>query len=236
MTSRFRVVLAAAIAVVLLSRASRVSAQPFEGIISMRVSGMGAGRGADAGGGAPQSIEYLVRAGKVRLNIAGAMGSMGLLGVPAEKKMYVLLDQQSMYMEIGTDMAGRGMGGDMASMPEPKLTRTGKKETIAGYECEHVTVAAAQETTDVCLATGLGPFVDAMSAMGGMMGRGGRGGGGAASGWQRALGADGAFPLKVTRPDGAVQLEVTRIERKVLPAAQFEVPGNYSKMDMPRRP
>jgi len=205
--------------------AAQNTASAFEGVITMRL--------ANRGGNVTtmQEMEYMARGGKVRMSIAGPMGSMAIIGVPAEQKMYVLIDQQSAYMEMRMDAEGARAVGAVAAMPEPKMTRTGRKETIAGYECEHVLVESSQQTYDVCMARGLGPFVNAMSSIN-RMGRGGA----SLPAWQRSLGAEGAFPLKVTGPDGAVQLEVTRIERKKLAEAQFAVPLNYTKMDMPRRP
>lgn len=219
----------ASVATLLCGTASVVSAQPFEGVITMRMSG------ARAGADAPQEIEYMSHGGKVRVNAKTQMGPMGIIGIPEEKKLYLLIDPQSTYMEISTDAAAARAGAATANMGEPKITRTGKKETIAGRECEHITVEVQQETTDVCVARGLGPFMNAMSGVGSMMGMGGRGGN-ATPAWQRSLAADGAFPLKVTRQDGTVQLEVTKIEPRKLPDALFAVPGNYTKMDMPRRP
>ena len=219
----------ASVATLLCATTAVASAQAFEGVITMRMSPM---RG---GGDALQELEYMSHAGKVRVNVKSPMGPMGVIGVPAEKKLYLLIDPQSMYMEISTDAAAGRAGGANVNIAEPKITRTGKKESIAGRECEHIIVDMQQETTDVCVARGLGPFMNALSGLGGMMGMGGRGAS-AQPAWQRSLAADGAFPLKVTKPDGTVQLEVTKIEPKKLADALFTVPGNYSKMDMPRRP
>ena len=236
MNRHFLTATLASVATLLSAAPAVVSAQAFEGVITMR---MGALR---AGGDGLQEIEYLSHGGKVRMNIKSQMGPIGIIGDPAEKKLYVLIDPQSMYMEISTDAAagraGAGAGAVNVNIAEPKITRTGKKETIAGRECEHITVEAQQETTDVCVARGLGPFMNAMSSMGGMGGMMGMGGRGATAppAWQRSLAADGAFPLKATRADGTVLLEVTKIEPKKLANTLFTVPGNYAKMDMPRRP
>ena len=217
----------ASVATLICSSTTIASAQAFDGVITMR---MNASR---PGGAGPQEIEYMAHGGKVRMNIKSQMGPMGVIGVPAEKKIYVLLDPQSMYMEMSTDAAAGRVAGATTDMPEPKITRTGKKERIAGYECEHVMIEARQQSTDVCMARGLGPFMNAMSGMGAMMG--GRGTA-AQPAWQRSLAAGGGFPLKVTSQDGVVQLEVTKIEQKKLADALFIVPANYTKMDMPRRP
>ena len=111
-----------------------------------------------------------------------------------------------------------------AAPTDVKLTRTGKKETIAGYECEHVTVTSARETADICLAKGLGSYVNPMSAV--------RSGNEPA--WQKQL-ADEGFPLKVTDATGKVAMEVTRIEKKRLDNTLFSVPEHYTRMQMPQR-
>jgi len=203
------------------------SAQTFEGVVTMRITGVGRDQ-------APRDVDYLSRAGKVRINSESPMGSVSIIGVPSEKKMYVLMDARSMYLEVPLDASLLPIGDASGASAAPKVTRTGKKEIIADIECEHVTVEAAQQTTDVCVAKGLGPFINATNPMA-ALGGGGRGGS-AADGWLRALGTDGLFPLKVTRQDGVVSMLVTKVDRKKLRDAQFAIPGNYTKMDLPRRP
>ena len=149
-----------------------------------------------------------------------------MLALAAEQKMYMVLDSQHAYMEIST--------GDVvaaaAKTPEPKITRTGRKETIAGYECEHVIVetsgTSGVQRTDACIASALGRFI---SPMGGI-------GTSTAPAWQRILTSEGGFPLKVTLADGTVALEVTKVEKKRVSDTQFRIPADYNKMDMPRRP
>lgn len=198
---------------------SPLAAQEFEGVITIRTD-------MKSRDGTPSpDVEYMTRAGKLRINVRSPMGSMGIIAAPAEHKMYMLMDAQSIYMEqpLTVDAAEKAAGS--VTTPPPTITRTGKKETIAGYECEHVLVAGNPGSTDVCVARGLGPYVP--PALGTQL-----------PAWQRALAADGAFPLKVTRSDGTVQLEVTKIEKRKLSPAMFEVPDSYTKMQMPagRRP
>lgn len=195
---------------------SAMSAQDFEGVITIRTA-------VPMRDGTPSpEVEYMTRAGKLRLNVRSPMGTMGIIASPAEGKMYMLLDAQSMYMEQPMSLAPRAGAAPLAT---PEITRTGRKETIAGYECEHLLVAGDPGPTDVCVARGLGPYVP--PAIGAAM-----------PAWQRALAKDGAFPLKVSRHDGTVQLEVTKIEKRKLSPSLFNVPESYTKMEMPagRRP
>lgn len=194
-----------------VAQAGVLAAQEFEGVITMRSAAL-----SRDGTPAPE-VEYMTRAGKMRINVRSPMGSMGMIASPAEKKMYVLMDAQRSYMEQPLSFGER-----VSTMPAPVLTRTGKKEMIAGHECEHVLVATKSDTTDMCLARGLGPYI--APALGAQM-----------NAWQRALVAEGAFALKVTKPDGTVQMEVTKIEKRKLSPALFEVPDSYTKMDMPMR-
>lgn len=193
--------------------AAALAAQDFEGTITVR---MAAGRN-----GQPMpDLEYLARGGKVRINARSPMGSMAMIAVPAEKKMFTLMDAQRMYMEQPLSL--EGALGNSANSPAPTVTRTGRKETVAGHECEHILIAGEQGSTDVCMARGLGPFFAATAGFGAAM-----------PAWQRALIGDGGFPLKVSRADGTTQFEVTKIERKKLNDALFTVPGHYTRMDMP---
>jgi hypothetical protein len=188
---------------------------PFEGAITMRVNGT-------MRDGQPiPDVQYLVRAGRVRLSASGPMGAMGVIAIPGEQKIFMVMDAQRAYMEMPMQMNERAN----AASQNAKVTRTGKKETIAGQECEHVLVENGAENVDICLAKGLGPFLSANMGFGRGM-----------PAWQRQLLAEGAFPLRVANADGKVQMEVTKIERKKLNEALFDVPDDYTKMEMPRRP
>jgi hypothetical protein len=107
-----------------------------------------------------------------------------------------------------------------------KVKWTGKKETIAGHECEHADITVADGTTaDLCLAKDLGAFLWLQR------GPGSRSGGGM-GGWQDQIGQ--TFPLKVVR-DGKVVLLATHVEKKSLADSLFTVPAGYQKMGMSGR-
>ena len=188
-------------------------AQAFEGVISMRMTG--SGRAA----GMIQEAQYFAsRSGKARVGLTTPMGPAAIIMSPADKKMFLLIDQQSSYIEQNLDnLTGTPVAGDPA-----KVVRTGKKETIAGMECEHIKV----DELDICAAKGLGQY---LNFGGNMMGGGGM------LPWQNAMLKEGVFPLRVTLPDGTVQLEVLKIERKAVEPAMFQVPDNYTKIQLPGR-
>ncbi len=197
-------------------------AQGFEGAITMRMA-------QPRNGPVLPELEFLSRGGNVRVNVMSPAGSLVILGLGSEKKTYMIIESQRSYTEISVADVVE------SSVPENvtlKMTKTGKKETIAGYECEHVLMAStssAQVTgpaMDVCMTRALGAYVNPLSSMAG----------GRANGWQKQLTADGGFPLKVTRADGTVELEVTKIEKRRISDSQFRIPADFNKVDMPRRP
>jgi hypothetical protein len=207
--------------------ASRAEAQaPFEGVVTMRLN---AGTAPGAGAAArPQELEYLIRNGKARVNLAGPGGGMAMIMVPAEKKMYMLMAAQHAYLEVPvSEVVSAAAAADAVA---PKIAKTGRKERIAGYECETYTLtattgSAAGQQTEICIAQGLGSYANPASMVPGAP----------QTVWQRAL-ANAGFPLRVTTPGGQVALEVTKIEKQRLSNDLFTVPPTFTKMATPQLP
>lgn len=213
MTHRLALLLAMALGVTPVGALAQASV--FEGAVTMRLGIRGGATSAPM----PTQAEYLVRGDKVRMNIGTGTGSMSVLSLPQEKKLYLLMAAQQAYAEIPVGAAS----ARAATMPEPTVIRTGRMETVAGMRCEHVLAIIKADTTDTCLTRELGTYVNPMEAMRGA----------SMPAWQRAM-AGGGFPLKVTLGDGTVATEVTKVERKRLANDLFAVPLSYTKMDMPR--
>lgn len=196
-------------------------AQAFEGSITMRMVSRG------PQGAVSQVVEYLVRGGRMRVNMGGPMGGAAMIVSPAEKKLYMLLAAQNSYVEMSLpdSVADQARTPAAAGADSVKVTRTGRREQVAGMTCEHVLVNSRGAATDLCLTRELGRFVSPMESLRA----------GTLAPWQRQLGAE--FPLKVTMADGSVPLEVTKVERKRLSNDLFAVPSSYTKVTMPpRRP
>ncbi|MFO0073841.1 DUF4412 domain-containing protein [Gemmatimonas sp.] len=201
-----------------LLAAPRLHAQAFEGSITMRMGSRG------PQGAMSQVVEYLVRGGKMRVTMGGPMGGAAMIVSPTEKKLYMLLAAQNSYMEMSLpDSAADRARTAAAGADSVTVTRTGRREQVAGLTCEHVLVSSRGAATDLCLTRELGRFVNPMASLQG----------GALAPWQRQLGAE--FPLKVTMADGSVPLEVTKVERKRLSNDLFAVPNSYTKVTMPPR-
>lgn len=167
-------------------------------------------------------------------------------------KITTLIPSRKMYMTIDMKAAAEGMKDfakdrhkDDDDSKFPKLTPTGKQETIAGYSCEHWLMGEKQEL-DMCIAKGLGYF-----------GMGSQSGGGDFSAfknlafspkllaeaashpeWVKFL-EGGAFPLKLqVSEEGKVKMtmEATRVERKPLDDSMFAIPADYKEMTIPNMP
>lgn len=200
--------------------------RPFEGAITIRMNPAASAASAGAPGAAPmppQTFEYLVRGGRLRMNLTGGPGGgMSVIASPQEKKLYMLVPSQGAYMEMPLAAAAGSSEAAMTAAKGTKVERTGRMETVAGYRCEHLLVTPARgPATDLCVTTELGRYIDPLQGMRPA----------AAPAWQQAL-ADG-FPLKVMLPNGAVVMEVTAVERKRLDHVLFAVPASYIKMAAP---
>ena len=168
-------------------------------------------------------INYLVRGDQIRFSMPGG-GGMGYVVRDAGKNTtMVVMPSQRMYMDV-TAMQAMVPGAAAKAAKTPDVKLTGKKETIAGVECEHMTVTAPDGQYDVCGAKGFGSFASLSP-----MGRGNSGSG------LDQLGKD-FFPLKVQKVGGGVSMHVTKIEKKSLDASMFAVPEGFQKMEMPGKP
>lgn len=186
----------------------------FEGAITARLSG--------ATGGA--DVTYLVKGDQFRMDMTGRGQTMYILRDPAKNAALMVMPAQRMYMEMALPTANE-MAGGRGEVKAPDIKMTGRKETVAGIECEHVLITSDDGQYDACVAHGLGAFPMVNNPMAGR-GRGAE----PPPAWQK-LGRD-AFPLKVQKVGGELAFEVTKIERKPLDASTFAVPDGFQKLDM----
>lgn len=205
--------LCTALAVVAVAVPTTARAQDaFEGVVTMQMQ---------PGPGLEQTMQYSVKGEKTRMDISGGDMKMFQLYDAGTGVFDMVIPMRHMYTERTVDAPTADPGAG-----KTKIEWTGKKETIAGHECEHANLTDEEgKVSDVCLAKDLGRF---MGMPGGSRGRGGRGGGG----WQGHIGQ--TFPLKVVQ-DGRVAMLVTRVEKKSLDDSLFAVPSGYQKMGMPGR-
>jgi len=199
--------------------AAPVAAQEFEGVFTSRVPGPGG----------TLELKTSVKGARYRMDVAlPGQGTVAMIGDPAAGEIYLVMAAQQMIMVMKLPE------GDRASEPgtgtEASFTATGRKEVIAGHNCEYFRFTEGTNVTEVCFASDLGAFRGGASLFGGPPGRTGMP---ATPPWARELLRKGAFPLKVARGNGEVVWEVVAVERKSLEAALFTPPANYQRMTMP---
>jgi hypothetical protein len=213
--------------------AGRLEAQTFEGVINTQMT-LENGRTVDG--------VYQIKGNKSRWEgtMPGAerMGGTAMIFDGEAGTMTTVMPAQKMYMVMNVREMAKGMPESDTKFP--KMTKTGKKERIAGHPCEHWLMGDDQKM-DVCLAKGLGFF-----GMGGGKGRGGLST--AFPTMERAkleaqvaahpevkeLVEGGAFPLKMEDGDRKFSMIVTKIEKKSLADDLFRAPAGYQEMNMGR--
>ena len=230
------------------SAASSTSGGDFEGLITMKLTSESQ-RGAE--------MTYFLKGPHTRIetSMGATPDSQAVMLWDLEGgKITTLMPSRKMYMTMdlkatqeGLQEASRKMkkDGDYEEPKFPKLTQTGRVETIAGHTCEHWLMGDKQNL-DMCVAKGLGYF-----------GMGGQSGSGLSAfknlAFSRKLLAEaashpewvkllkgGAFPLKLTmlNDDGVatMNMEATKIERKSLDDSLFVVPADFKEMNIPAMP
>jgi len=198
----------------------------------------------------PVEIRYAIKGNRTRFEAILSEGSAQtgvMLMDMSSGTQTTLIPQSKTYMTVNwremaeemTKYAGKDKSGDF-----PKVTTTGKTETVAGVTCQHWLLGDKQDM-DMCLAKGMGYF-----------GFGGQSGGVMDKLKNLALREkikaqldanpefakfveDGAFPLKMDKIENGQSktiMEVTSVERKSLDDSLFTVPADYKKMEIPGMP
>jgi hypothetical protein len=203
----------------------------------------------DASRGAkpPTALSLLVKDVKVRVEIpadvaaSSGMGNKGyaVLDTP-EKKLYAVIEDKKQVVLVDLDKAGDslkmlGSGGaprareaakGRPSEPPPKVTKTGLKDTVAGYGCDLWDIVANDgDKVRACVANEGGswfrlPLANLPSE----------------HAWALELLDGQHFPLSGIAYDKAGaekgRVEVTKIDKKALAANLFEIPAGYQVVDL----
>lgn len=187
-------------------------AQSFEGVITAKAGAKGA----------MQTLQAKGNMTRVDLNFGGGPGGgPGAIIRDGQGGVIMLVPARKMYTRPPY------LQGKASDVPDFTFTRTGKKETVAGYECEWGTVKGedmVSSATQWCVTSALG-FI------------------GFIPGQQTSNVAairkqfpKGAIVLKSLDAKGAVQYEVVKIEKKSLDASVFAPPPDYKEMKIPGPP
>ena len=200
-------------------------------------------------GSTPTPLSVLVRAGVIRFDVpekvTAKSGAGTMLGPDAyvivnstAKKLYVVSDAQKQVIVVDLNTSGetfKGLGGSPPphhggpSAPEKTpttVTKTGKSDTVAGYKCEIWDVASDHREGSVCVAQqGVSWFHIPMTGIP------------TEHLWITELLDGQHFPLRFVgfQKDGVTEesrLEITKIDKRVLSASEFEYPPSYRVIDM----
>ncbi len=193
------------------------------------------------------SLAVFVKSGKLRLDLPDKLSQgHSMLGPkayvifdPTAKKIYVVADARKEVIVIDLEKSGeqlKGIGKPPEGMPHAehaapsgpptKLTKTGKYDTVAGYKCENWDIVSDHREGTVCVAQeGVSWFSIPMTGIP------------TEKLWMAELLDGKHFPLRFVgyAKDGTTEesrLEVTKIDKKALPASEFEYPPTYKVMDL----
>jgi hypothetical protein len=153
----------------------------------------------------------------------------------------MLMPEHQMYMKMNLKDMQEKTGKN--EIKQPKITDTGKTETIAGKTCSVYRMAeeaGKPETMEICAAKGMGFF--AMGQPSGPMGGKNPYAGAIEAGTNpeyAKLFKDGFFPLRVTdisKSTPETIILVTAVTPKPIPDAAFQIPAGYTEMKMPTMP
>jgi hypothetical protein len=210
----------------------------FEGEVTMNVSGKPGTKDA-----APKSFLVSLKSPRVRADIGADVspgnpmlaGGVALLVDPPAKKGYALLNAQKKAVVLDFDKSkggfkppslGGGPSGSGAPAEDPpKIEKTGKKDTVAGYTCEVWKITSKKDHAEACLAEKL-KWIDFTDLA-------------IQSPSFAAIAAVSDFthlPLRiVTFDDKNVEegrMEVSKIDKKKLADAHFAVPADFQVVEL----
>ena len=212
----------------------------FEGAVSLVMKGKPAKHAA----GGSQAMDLEVKGDKVRLDVPAGMSGSEMLGGPGyvvlntpAKKVYVVMDAKKQVLVFDLDKTGEQLKGMAPShpgvpspaaptSPPPKVTKTGKMDTVAGFACENWEIVQETKKSVACIAQqGASWFTLPITGIP------------TEHAWMAELMDGKHFPLRFIayEKDGKTEemrIEVTKIDKKALAASRFEIPAGYKTMDL----
>jgi hypothetical protein len=193
----------------------------FEGVITMHTT---------SSHGTAQDLVIETKNERMRFDMTGPKGEVThAIFDPQANKITVLMDAAHAYMDM--DFSKPTSPQPNTSPDTSSVTKTGKHETIAGYDCEDWSVKdPSGKRSDVCIAQGIA-FFDIGSM---------RPGAETQPQWMKEFREKKYFPLRSVEFDATgkeiSRMEVTKIDKKSLDASLFVVPPDYKKFEMPSIP
>jgi len=212
--------------------------QGFEGEVTLHAQGKTSAKDATA---KDVTVALLVKDGKFRVDLpeeltgSRELGKTFVIVKPAEKKLLAVMDAKRQAVLLDFDKlasqaqamsrmhpspGGPGAGAE----PPPVMQKTGKTDTVAGYKCEVWHIAHGSSAGDLCIGEqGTSWFHIPLVGLP------------AAYAWASEITDGNHFPLRLVLSENGIEhgrLEVVSIQKKALPAADFEVPAGYNVLDL----
>jgi hypothetical protein len=188
-------------------------------------------------------LTMLVKTGRIRFDVpagleaAGRVGGQGYVVIDGpNKKMMTVLTEQKQVVEFDLARAAeqwKGMRPTPGAPPSPqqagtppKITRTGRTETVAGKSCEDWDITGANgDRAQVCVANEGASWLELPTLTLPPD-----------QAWAKELLDGHHLPLRFIgyAKDGSedTRVEVTRLEKKSIPDDTFAVPPGYRVMDL----
>jgi hypothetical protein len=201
----------------------------FEGEITMKMTmreGSGTGK------------NYISKAGvRSELDIQGTkmpMKMTTLMRTATPDVVYLINDAQKSYTEIDTNKT-REQVEKTRGKKEPWTVKKLGKESVNGYSCEHVLITRGDDAkSEMEWWTSKDIAGLSYESMRGLMRRNADNDEGIMKALKDA-GADGFTVKMITRekgnPNPVTTMEMTKVEKKSVPAALFEIPAGYRKAE-----
>lgn len=227
-------------ATVLFAAATTAFAQ-FEGVADFKVT-TNTGQGQSVNGTGRMYVSPRAYRSEFEMQITGAGGSRDSRKVaPPAMKMTMfskLSEPDKLYMlnEAAKSYSIWDLSKSREDMTNaPRETYTVKKlgkDTVAGLSCQNALLTSSEgNEIEACVSRDFAASSDWIAAMN----RGDR----ASGSWIRSLKSAGieGFPVRWSMrskgsKDATMTMEMTRVEKKSLPASLFEVPAGYKQTDM----
>jgi hypothetical protein len=164
--------------------------------------------------GNKQVMDYYAKDKKFRMDMPEKGGSV--IFDSQKFKMYVIMDEQKMYMENSMMPTSAGAGGS--------ISKTGETKNILGYDCEKFLFTQKDMKGEAWMTKELGAFMFFMESQQDM------------PDWQSEVLDAGYFPLHVTQHDERRNVtsvyDVEEVTPMELSDDLFVVPSSYQKMDL----
>ncbi|HSL90358.1 MAG TPA: DUF4412 domain-containing protein [Ignavibacteriaceae bacterium] len=165
--------------------------------------------------GKSQIMDYYAKDKKFLMKMPDKGGS--ILFDSKQFKMYVIMDEQKMYMETTMMPMSTATGGGT-------ITKTGETKSILGYDCEKFLFTQKDMKGEAWMTKELGAFMFFMESQEEM------------PGWQAEVLDAGYFPLHVTQHDTRRDVTGVYDVKEVTPLKLsddlFELPSSYKKFDL----